>query len=122
MGIVRVFDPPMCCSSGVCGVDPDITLARFSADLQWLQGQGVVVERFSLSQQPEKFMEDDAVLAAVSRGGTGALPIVMVDGLVVAEREYPSREQLAFKLGLIVAGAAKASEAGKCGCGRGKCC
>ena len=38
---LHVFDPPMCCSTGVCGpvVDPDLT--RFAADLDWLAGQGV---------------------------------------------------------------------------------
>jgi len=49
---IRVFDPPMCCPTGVCGpaVDPD--LARFSADLAWLTDQGVSVERFNLSSSP----------------------------------------------------------------------
>jgi hypothetical protein len=33
---VEVFDPPMCCSSGVCGPNVDPTLARLAADLHWL--------------------------------------------------------------------------------------
>lgn len=121
MSTVKVFDPPMCCSSGVCGAEPDIALARFAADLQWLQGQGVAVERFTLSQQPEKFATNSAVLQAMNTGGTGALPIVMVDDDVVAEREYPSREQLASKLGLVGA-AAQASTSGGCCCKPGGCC
>jgi len=122
MSTVKVFDPPMCCSSGVCGTDPDIALARFAADLQWLQGQGVDVQRFTLSQQPEKFTADAAVLRAVSARGTGALPIVMVDDQIVAERQYPSREQLAAKLGLIAGAATSSPKAGGCGCQPGKCC
>lgn len=122
MSTVKVFDPPMCCSSGVCGSEPDIALSRFAADLQWLQSQGVAVERYSLSQQPEKFTTDAAVLRAVSTGGTGALPIVMVDGQIVAERQYPSREQLAAKVGLVAAAAAGAPKAGGCCCKPGGCC
>jgi arsenate reductase len=122
MSTVKVFDPPMCCSSGVCGTDPDIALARFAADLQWLQGQGVAVERFTLSQQPEKFTADAAVLKAVSARGTGALPIVMVNDQIVAEGQYPRREQLAAKLGLIAGAATSSPKAGGCGCQPGKCC
>jgi len=122
MSTVKVFDPPMCCSSGVCGSDPDIALARFAADLQWLQGQGVDVQRFTLSQQPEKFTADAAVLRAVSARGTGALPVVMVDDQIVAEGEYPSREQLATKLGLIAVATTSLPKAGGCGCQPGKCC
>ena len=55
MPTVRVFDPPMCCSTGVCGPSVDPELARFTADLDWLKKQGVQVERFNLSQQPGAF-------------------------------------------------------------------
>jgi arsenite methyltransferase len=119
---VKVFDPPMCCSSGVCDAEPDVALAQFAADLQWLRGQGVVVERFTLSQQPDKFVTQPAVLAAVSAGGTNALPIVMVDDQIVMQRQYPSREVLASKLGLVSAAAAVMPRAGGCGCAPGKCC
>lgn len=122
MSTVKVFDPPMCCSSGVCGPDPDVALARFAADLRWLQGQGVDVQRFTLSQQPEMFTADAAVLSAVSMHGTAALPIVMVDGQIVAERQYPSREQLAARLALSVKAATDSPKAGGCGCRPGTCC
>lgn len=122
MSTVQVFDPPMCCSSGVCGTEPDITLARFAADLQWVQAQGVQVQRFTLSQQPEKFTGQPLVLQAINAGGTGALPIVMIDGQIVAEKQYPSREQLATKLGLMAAATPGAVKAGGCGCAPGKCC
>ncbi|MFN7021124.1 MAG: arsenite efflux transporter metallochaperone ArsD [Phycisphaerales bacterium] len=122
MSTVKVFDPPMCCSSGVCGTDPDIALSRFAADLQWLQGQGVAVQRFTLSQQPEKFTSEPMILQAVNAGGTGALPIVMLDDHIIAERQYPSREQLATKLGLMAAPSTAAPKSGGCGCKPGKCC
>ena len=52
MTAVRVFDPAMCCSTGICGPSVDPELVRFAADLDWLKSQGVSVERFNLSQQP----------------------------------------------------------------------
>lgn len=49
---IRVFDPAMCCSTGVCGPSVEPDLARFAADLAWLQAQGITVERYNLSSEP----------------------------------------------------------------------
>ena len=46
MAKVQVFDPPMCCPTGVCGPEVDPTLVCFAADLEWLNTNGVEVERF----------------------------------------------------------------------------
>ena len=37
MKTLTVFDPAMCCSTGVCGSDVDQVLVDFSADVQWLK-------------------------------------------------------------------------------------
>ncbi len=49
---LQVFDPAMCCSTGVCGPSVDPTLPRFAADLEWLQSKGVQVERYNLARDP----------------------------------------------------------------------
>ena len=33
---LEIFDPAMCCSTGVCGVEVDPVLAQFAADLEWV--------------------------------------------------------------------------------------
>ena len=38
---LAVYDPPMCCSTGVCGPAVDPVLPRVAADLDWLKRQGV---------------------------------------------------------------------------------
>ncbi len=55
MKTLTVFDPAMCCSTGVCGSDVDQVLVDFSADVQWLKSRGVQVERYNLAQQPMSF-------------------------------------------------------------------
>lgn len=99
---LQVFDPPMCCSTGVCGPEPDPALARFSADLQWAESHGVPVERFSLTREPEAFVRTPAVADAFRRLSVAALPLVLVDGAIVSEGAYPSRAALAARLGLAV--------------------
>jgi len=99
---IRVFDPAMCCSTGICGPAIDPQLVRFAADLDWLKGQGVSVERFNLSQQPAAFAEDAAVKAALESGGEASLPLVKVDGDVKSSGLYPSRDTLAAWAGVAV--------------------
>ncbi|MEX2528687.1 MAG: arsenite efflux transporter metallochaperone ArsD [Gemmatimonadota bacterium] len=95
MSEIRVFDPAMCCSTGVCGPSVDPRLARFAADLDWLKGLGVAVERFNLSQQPDAFAADTDVRSALVTKGNEGLPLVKVDGKVKGVGIYPSRHDLA---------------------------
>ena len=92
---LRVYDPPQCCSTGVCGPDVDPALVQFAADLKALAASGVTVERFNLAQQPEAFVQESAVVQAVNTVGTSVLPLLVVDGRVVVQGRYPSRDELA---------------------------
>ena len=95
MATVEVFDPPMCCSTGVCGPSVDPALAAFAADLGWLSEQGVVVERHNLSQEPKAFADEDLVRELLAERGDEALPAVVVDGALRSSGRYPSRAELA---------------------------
>ncbi len=111
---IRVFDPAMCCSTGVCGPSVDPDLARFAADVDWLEKQGVKVERFNLSQQPGAFAETPAVKQALERG-TDVLPLVLVNDRIAVEGSYPSRETLAALAGVVVKKLAPAPTSSCCG-------
>ena len=100
MNTIQVYDPPMCCSTGVCGPEVDPALVRFAADLKWLGEQGVTVQRFNLTQTPMAFAENETVRAMLTEKGESALPMVLVDGKVVVTGTYPSREELAGLVGL----------------------
>ena len=92
---MQVFDPAMCCSTGVCGPSVDPTLPRFAADLDWLKSKGVEVERFNLAQQPAAFSGNPKVKQALNSRGTKSLPMILVDGEVKSSGGYPSRADLA---------------------------
>jgi AhpD family alkylhydroperoxidase len=96
---IQVFDPPMCCSTGVCGPEVDPALVRFASDLEWLKASGVDVERFNLAQEPAAFVGNPVVAQAI-RGRDDALPLLLVDGRIVAQGSYPAREVLAELVGV----------------------
>ena len=97
---LQVFDPPMCCSTGVCGPAVDPKLVGFAADLEWLARHGVEVQRFNLSQQPAAFVENAAVKAELARHANDCLPLVLLDGEIMTRGRYPTRPVLAWFTGL----------------------
>jgi len=97
---IEVYDPPMCCPSGVCGPDPDPHLTRFSADLAWLRRKGVEVRRHSLTQEPLDFAKNADVKRLMTENNGDGLPVIMMDGKVMQHGTYPSRSELASWLGL----------------------
>ena len=100
---LEVFDPPLCCPTGVCGPSVDPDLVRFSSDLAWLSEQGVGVERFNLAQQPQAFAANPQVAALLGKAGVAALPLVLCEGKIVTTGSYPTREALATAAGLATA-------------------
>ncbi len=97
---LAVYDPPMCCSTGVCGPAVDPVLPRLAADLAWLKRQGVQVERYNLAQQPQAFASNPTVTAALREHGNGCLPLILVDGRVASRGSYPERAELAQLAGI----------------------
>lgn len=90
-----VFDPPMCCATGICGNSVDPTLVTFASDLEWLKKQGVDVVRHGLSFEPAEFVKNEAVKATLQKEGNNSLPIIVVADEIVSKGCYPSREKLA---------------------------
>lgn len=120
MKTLAVFDPAMCCASGVCGVEVDPVLAQFAADLKWVAEQGVAVSRHNLGQEPAAFAANPAVVKEME-AGMERLPVILIDGQVVSTGLYPSRAQLAQKLGLKVSPGETAPAASCCSPKSGCC-
>lgn len=100
MKIIQVFDPALCCGSGVCGTDVDQALVSFSADVDWARHNGAQIERFNLSQQPLVFAENATVKALLERSGQESLPLILIDGEVALAGRYPNRAELARWAGI----------------------
>ncbi|MFZ5549081.1 MAG: arsenite efflux transporter metallochaperone ArsD [Pseudomonadota bacterium] len=119
---LEVFEPAMCCPTGVCGVEVDPVMVQFNADLQALSQAGVEIVRHSLSHDAAAFAGNADVVKEMA-AGMDRLPIVTVDGRIVSTGIYPSKVQLMSKLGLAIPTAEKPRvKLGECGCAPGKCC
>ena len=108
---MTVFDPAMCCSTGVCGPDVDPRLVRFAADLDWIAEQGVKVTRFNLAQQPGAFVQDADAKRTLEIAGESGLPLIKVDGVVKSSGTFPVRHELAAWAGVAAPTASLYTEA-----------
>jgi len=113
MNAIQIFDPPLCCSTGVCSIEVDPALVGLAADVDWARQKGAQVERFNLAQQPLAFAENPTVRAFLERSGQEALPLILVNGEVALAGRYPNRNELSRWAG-IAAPAEPAANAGCC--------
>jgi AhpD family alkylhydroperoxidase len=100
MTTLTVYDPAMCCSTGICGTEVDQRLVDLAVDLDWLKAQGVSVQRFGLSREPAEFAANDTIRQIMQDSEGDDLPVFMVGGALKAKARYPSRAELADWAGI----------------------
>jgi hypothetical protein len=90
MKTIEVYDPPMCCATGVCGtgIDPDVV--NLSTMLLRIGRHGIAVQRFNLGQQPQAFADNALVKQLLETEGKAALPLIIIDGKVHVQGRYPT--------------------------------
>lgn len=103
MTAIRIYEPALCCDTGVCGVDVDEALVLLTAEVRHLQSEGVDITRHNLASDPVAFTADETVRAFMHTVGSAGLPLTVVDGVTAAAGTYPSREFLRSLAGMATA-------------------
>ena len=93
MNTMKIFEPAMCCSTGLCGVSLDPELLRVSTVLNTLKRHGVKVLRFNLTSAPAEFVKNNVVRDYLQRSGPDKLPVVLVNDSMVIAGRYPTNEE-----------------------------
>ena len=94
MNTVHIYDPSLCCSSGVCGEDVYQSLVDISATLVNAKAEGIEVVRHNLANAPLDFAGEPAVKRLLTDEGSDALPAIVVNGRLVLSGRYPSIDEL----------------------------
>lgn len=100
MSKVEIFDPAMCCPSGVCGPSVDPKLTRIATAIFLLEKKGFDIKRYNLANEPALFVENEEVNKVLHEKGPDALPITIVDGKILKTNDYPTNEELAELFGV----------------------
>ena len=91
---IRIFEPAMCCATGLCGPSIDPELLRISTLLSSLKEKGIVVKRYNLASDPQAFAQNVAVKELLSKQGTAILPVTLSGDHVVLTGRYPTNQEV----------------------------
>lgn len=100
MSKIEIFDPAMCCSTGICGPGIDPELLRVAATINTLTKKGITVVRYGLSSAPQAFVDNKKVNEYLMKEDVEVLPLTLVDGEVVKTKAYPTDDEFAQWSGL----------------------
>lgn len=96
--LVEIFDPPMCCPTGLCGPTLDQTLLDVSEMILALKAEQVIIERYQMTSHPHNFLNNTEVMGLVRERQMEALPITVVQGKVIKVGTYPSLAEVTTAL------------------------
>lgn len=91
---VELFDPPMCCPTGLCGPAFDQTLLDVNEMIMSLQCENLRVERYQMTSNPNAFLSNAEVMKLVREKEMTALPIIVVRGKVIKVGAYPTADEV----------------------------
>lgn len=91
---IDIFDPAMCCSTGVCGPSIDPELMRVATVVNALKEKGIMITRHGLSNEPQDFISNKVISDILQKEGADILPVTLVDGKVIKTKQYPTNEEL----------------------------
>lgn len=119
---MEIYEPAMCCPTGICGPGVDPELIRISTTLNNLKRNGIEVKRYNLTNHAAVYAENAMVSEILKTEGMKVLPLVLLDGKVVKTGGYPTNEEFCEWLEVP----ASHLETGlvnfaSCGCEGGKC-
>lgn len=97
---IEIFEPAMCCPTGLCGAVVDPELLRISSSFDQLSKTTIQTKRYNLSGSPMEFMNNGSINKLIGEKGIEILPVTLVDGNVVLTQRYPKNEELERMLDL----------------------
>ncbi len=99
---IKIYDPALCCPTGLCGVNIDPELMRIAVVVETLKRKNITVDRFNLRDHPQVYVDNKSINECLMKEGAEVLPIITVDGEIVMTKAYPSNQQIAEWLGIPV--------------------
>ena len=95
---VEIFDPPMCCPTGLCGPTLDETLLDLNETILKLQSEGISVARYQMTSHPNAFLSNAEVMKLVREQQMAALPIIVVQNKIIKTSAYPTYAEIQANL------------------------
>lgn len=100
MKIIEIFDPAMCCPTGLCGPNINPELFRIAVVLETLKRKGIEIARHNLRDEPQLYVSNKIVNDYLMEHGADGLPVTLVDNKIEVMGHYPTTDQLSEWTGI----------------------
>lgn len=100
MTTMFIYEPAMCCETGICGVGVDPELLRISTVVNNLKKNGVSIKRYNLNNFPQEFIKNAEINKLINGDGVDSLPATVVDGKIVKTKAYPTNGEIVMWLNI----------------------
>ena len=97
---IEIFDPAMCCPTGICGPSIDPELIRISVAVNNLKNKGIDIVRYNLGNEPDAFVANEIIRKLLTEKGPYVQPVVLDDGEVIKEKGYKTNAEIAELTGM----------------------
>jgi len=94
MKTMFIYEPALCCETGICGVSVDPELLRISTVMNNLKKNGVTVQRYNLNNYPQEFVTNTDINKLLMEDGVESLPATVVNGKIVKTKGYPTNAEI----------------------------
>jgi len=91
-----IYEGMLCCSTGICGPEPNQDLIQLSEDVKKLQAEfpDENIMRVSMSFNAQVFLQNPEILELLKRQGTEILPITTLNGKILAKQRYMTYKEM----------------------------
>lgn len=117
---IEIFEPGMCCPSGLCGPSVDLEILRISTVVKMLEKNNVDIKRYNLISNTSEFISNKVINDMIKEKGEQVLPVTIVDGKVEKQGVYPTNDDFTKWTGISVEQSMPKIRRGCCG--GGGCC
>lgn len=118
---IEIFEPGMCCPTGLCGPSIDSEVLRISTVVNTLEKKGIAIKRYNLTSNTKEFVSNKIINELLSKEGENVLPVTLVEGKVEKKKAYPTNEEFTKLTGIIIEQNKPKKTTSGC-CSGGKCC
>ncbi|WP_036877625.1 arsenite efflux transporter metallochaperone ArsD [Xylanibacter oryzae] len=91
---IEIFDPAMCCPTGLCGTNINPDLMRIAVVIDNLKKRGITVTRHNLRDEPQAYVSNKTINDYLKQYGAEVLPITLVDGDIAVTKVYPTTKEM----------------------------
>ena len=90
---IEIYEEAMCCSTGVCGPEPDETLIKVNQINEYLKQNQIEVRRYNMSNNPNEFIKNKEAIRLIQEKGNEVLPITFLEGNIAKTGAYITQEE-----------------------------